>query len=419
MEIRKPKGTNDILPEESLKWQMTEKTMRYYSDVYGYHEIRTPIFEHTELFVRGVGETTDIVGKEMYTFMDKGDRSITLRPEGTASVCRAFIENKMHGEKQVHKLYYMGPMFRYERPQKGRYKQFHQYGVEFLGSDLPVTDAEVITFAVELLSQIGLTDLELQINTVGCPVCKPIYRQVLVDYFSSKKELLCQTCHERMDKNPLRILDCKNSGCIEASLEAPAHVNHACAECGPHFALVKDYLNAAGVIYTENPRLVRGLDYYTNTAFEIVAKDFAAQGTVCGGGRYNGLIGSLGGKDVPGIGFAMGIERIILLLSEKNLFSDNTSKLDYYIIAMGQQEEMAAFSLLKTIRDHCFFAEMDYAGKSFKNKLKTADKSGAKYTVIIGENEMVNQSVTIKNMQTGQQDTIDLQTFVNNLKEAR
>ena len=419
MEIRKPKGTNDILPEEVRKWHAIEKTAMELSDVYGYQEIRTPIFEHTELFVRGVGETTDIVGKEMYTFEDKGNRSITLRPEGTASVCRAFVENKLYGDNQVHKLYYMGPMFRYERPQKGRYKQFHQYGVELLGSNHPVTDAEIISFATELLKKMGLIDLELQINTVGCPVCKPVYRQVLIDFFSEYKEGLCPTCNERMEKNPLRILDCKNKECIEIAKEAPSMTEHVCVDCGPHYESVKGYLDAADVDYTENPRLVRGLDYYTNTAFEIIAKDFAAQGTVCGGGRYNGLVGSIGGKDVPGIGFAMGMERIILLLSEKNIFKDSKKILDYYIIALGELEEIPAFALLKKLRDHSYFAEIDYTGKNFKNKLKYADKSGAKSVIIIGENERKNKTVMIKNMETGQQEEIDLQLFINNLKEER
>lgn len=416
MEIKKPKGTNDILPGEIVKWHFLEEKFRETSNVYGYQEIRTPIFEHTELFVRGVGETTDIVGKEMYTFFDKGERSITLRPEGTASVCRAFLENKMYGDGSVKKLYYMGPMFRYERPQKGRYKQFNQYGIEFLGSDQPVVDSEVIEFAVTLLNLIGLNDLELHINTVGCPVCKPIYRQALVNFFEGRKEKLCSSCIERLEKNPLRILDCKNPECQEASEGAPSMIEYACEDCGPHYKKVKAYLDAVDIKYIENPRLVRGLDYYTNTAFEIIAKNFAAQGTVCGGGRYNGLVGSIGDRDVPGIGFAMGMERILLLMSEKGIFKEKERSLDYYIIGMGEEAELLSFKISKTLRESNYITEIDYQGKSFKNRLKYANKIGAKKTIIIGEEEIARNAILIKDMATGQQEEIGIQIFMNNLK---
>ena len=416
MEIKKPKGTNDILPEEVGKWHYLENLLREKSETYGYKEIRTPMFEHTELFVRGVGDTTDIVGKEMYTFMDKGERSITLRPEGTASVCRAFLENKMYGDGSIKKLYYMGPMFRYERPQKGRYKQFNQYGVEFLGSKEPVTDADVIKFAVSLLDETGLKDLELHINSVGCPKCKPVYREALVEYFQDKKDQLCSSCLERLEKNPLRILDCKNESCKEASKDAPVMSDYLCEECDPHYKEVKEYLSASNVSFIENPRLVRGLDYYTNTAFEIIAKDFAAQGTVCGGGRYNGLVGSIGDRDVPGIGFAMGMERILLLMEEKNLSVDSERTLDYYIIGMGSEAEKLSFKLVNLLRENSYYAEIDYQRKSFKNKIKYADKLKAKYVIIIGENELEKNTVIIKDMEAGIQEEQDLTIFMNNLK---
>lgn len=416
MEIRKPKGTNDILPEEIGRWHYLENVLRKKSEIYGYREIRTPLFEHTELFVRGVGETTDIVGKEMYTFMDKGDRSITLRPEGTASVCRAYLENKMYGDGNIRKLYYMGPMFRYERPQKGRYKQFNQFGVEFLGTNEAISDADVIKFAVFVLEEIGLKDLELHINSVGCPSCKPIYKKALIEYFEDKKDKLCNSCLDRLEKNPLRILDCKNESCKELTEKAPIMTEYLCQECSPHYEDVKRFLEISDIKYIENPRLVRGLDYYTNTAFEIIAKDFAAQGTVCGGGRYNGLVSLIGDRDVPGIGFAMGIERILLLLEEKKINIDSDITLDYYIIGMGDKAEELAFKILNLLREKSYYAEIDYQGKSFKNRIKTADKLNAKYLIIIGDNELEKNTIIIKDMNVGTQEEKDLTIFMNNLK---
>ncbi len=417
MEIRKPKGTNDILPEEIGRWHYLEKLLREKSEIYGYGEIRTPLFEHTELFVRGVGETTDIVGKEMYTFMDKGDRSITLRPEGTASVCRAYLENKMYGDGNIRKLYYMGPMFRYERPQKGRYKQFNQFGVEFLGTNEAISDADVIKFAVFILEEIGLKDLELHINSVGCPTCKPIYKKALIEYFEDKKDRLCSSCLDRLEKNPLRILDCKNETCKKLTEKAPIMTEYLCDECSPHYEEVKRFLGISDIKYIENPRLVRGLDYYTNTAFEIIAKDFAAQGTVCGGGRYNGLLSLIGGRDIPGIGFAMGIERILMLMEEKKIKIDSDKTLDYYIIGMGDKAEKLSFKLLNLLRKKSYYAETDYQGKSFKNRIKTADKLNAKNLIIIGDNELEKNTLIIKDMTLGTQEEKDLTIFMNNLKE--
>ncbi len=416
MEIRRPKGTNDILPEEMGRWHYLEKLLRQASETFGYQEIRTPFFEHTELFIRGVGDTTDIVGKEMYTFKDKGDRSITLRPEGTASVCRAFLENKMYGDGAVRKLYYMGPMFRYERPQKGRYKQFNQYGVEFLGSSEAVTDADVIKLALFILKRIGLDSLELHINSVGCPECKPLYTKALQAYFSDKKDQLCSACLDRLERNPLRILDCKNESCQKVSEGAPIITDYLCDDCGPHYANVKELLTSSGIKYLENPRMVRGLDYYTNTAFEIIAKEFAAQGTVCGGGRYNGLVGSIGKIDVPGIGFAMGMERILLLMEERKIEVDSPRTLDYYIIGMGKEAEIRVFKLANMLREKSFYTEFDYQNKSFKNRLKAADKLKAKHTIIIGENEIKNGSIMLRDMISGNQEEIDLTTFLENLE---
>lgn len=416
MEIRRPKGTNDILPGEIEKWHYLENLLRKLSETFGYQEIRTPIFEHTELFVRGVGDATDIVGKEMYTFMDKGDRSITLRPEGTASVARAFLENKMYADNSLKKLYYMGPMFRYERPQKGRYKQFNQFGVEMLASDQPVTDADLIKFALFIFKKLGLTGLELQINSVGCPNCKPDYTEALQTYFSDKRDQLCPACLDRLERNPLRVLDCKNKSCQEAAEDAPLITEYLCIECGPHYATVKKLLDSAAVKYIENPRMVRGLDYYTNTAFEIIAKEFAAQGTVCGGGRYNGLLGSIGKMDVPGIGFAMGMERILLLMEERKIQVDSPARLDYYIIGMGEEAELITFKLANILREKSYYTEFDYQNRSFRNRMRNADRMQARYTIIIGENEIKKGSIMLRDMTTGDQEEIDLTIFLENLE---
>jgi len=307
-------------------------------------------------------------------------------------------------------------MFRYERPQKGRYKQFNQFGVEFLGTNEAISDADVIKFAVFVLEEIGLKDLELHINSVGCPSCKPIYKKALIEYFEDKKDKLCNSCLDRLEKNPLRILDCKNESCKELTEKAPIMTEYLCQECSPHYEDVKRFLEISDIKYIENPRLVRGLDYYTNTAFEIIAKDFAAQGTVCGGGRYNGLVSLIGDRDVPGIGFAMGIERILLLLEEKKINIDSDITLDYYIIGMGDKAEELAFKILNLLREKSYYAEIDYQGKSFKNRIKTADKLNAKYLIIIGDNELEKNTIIIKDMNVGTQEEKDLTIFMNNLK---
>ena len=307
-----PRGTKDILPSVSGQWQYIEGKIREICNLFSYKEIRTPIFEHTELFLRGIGDTTDIVEKEMYTFTDRGERSLTLRPENTAAVVRAYLENKLYADNQLAKLFYIGPMFRYDRPQAGRYRQFHQFGIEAIGLSNPAVDAEIITLAVQFLQKLGLTELNLQLNSVGCPKCRPVYREKLQEFLQDKVEDLCNDCKSRYDRNPMRILDCKNEKCTALSQGAPEMIECLCDDCGTHFNKLKELLTATNISYNLNPRLVRGLDYYTKTAFEIQYEPLGAQSAVCGGGRYDGLIGECGGNDTPAIGFAIGIERVLL-----------------------------------------------------------------------------------------------------------
>ena len=320
MAIRKPRGTQDFLPEQMINWHYIEQRMREICKVYGFNEIRTPAFEDTKLFLRGIGETTDVVQKEMYTFTtgDDGGSSFTLRPENTASAVRAYLENKVYGKEGLTKWYYMGPMFRHDKPQAGRYRQFHQFGAEVLGSQSPVVDSEVICMVVQLLKDFGLKDLNVEVNSVGCPTCRPVYREKLIEFFEPKKEQLCSDCQDRLYKNPLRILDCKNETCKSLSVGAPEIHEHLCEECHNHFEELKTYLTAANVQYTLNPRLVRGLDYYTKTAFEVQYTPLGAQSAVAGGGRYDGLVEELDGPHTPAIGFAMGMERLLLALEKQN-----------------------------------------------------------------------------------------------------
>ncbi|MDD4237978.1 MAG: histidine--tRNA ligase [Desulfotomaculaceae bacterium] len=413
----RPRGTNDILPGEVEKWRYLEDQMRRICREYGYSEIRTPIFEHTELFLRGVGDTTDIVEKEMYTFIDRGNRSVTLRPENTAPVVRAYLEDKLYALPQPVKLYYIGPMFRYDRPQAGRFRQFHQFGVEVFGSDDPAIDAEVMAMSMDFYRRLGLHNLELHVNSVGCPQCRPVLIQKLQEYFRPHLEELCKNCRERFEKNPLRILDCKEPRCGDIGIAAPTTVDCLCSNCSDHFNEVKKNLELMDIAYQEDRRLVRGLDYYTHTAFEIVAPDIGAQSSVGGGGRYNGLVEICGGPPIPGIGFALGIERIILAMQRQNLSFGDAGGTDVFIVTANQAAAGEAVRLLFKIRSAGISADKDYMNRSLKAQMKYAGKAGAGYTVIIGEDELKQGTALVRNMGLGQQESVPLGEVVNFLKE--
>ena len=401
-----PRGTKDILPEQTASWLWLENKIRELCGLYGYEEIRTPLFEHTELFQRGIGEGTDVVDKEMYTFTDRGGRSITLRPENTASVVRAYLQNKLFANAGLVKLFYIGSMFRYDRPQAGRLREFHQFGVEALGEKNPAVDAEIILLAWEFLRGLGLNDLTLKINTVGCPACRPVWRKKLTEYFTAEADELCGDCRRRLERNPLRILDCKIDGDKEIVEDAPKIETCLCDECREHFANVKKYLTAAGVPFEVNNRLVRGLDYYTKTAFEIQYAPLGAQSAVAGGGRYDGLIHEIGGDNTPGIGFAVGLERVLLALETQNLLPAPNKKIAAFVVASGSAAEIYAFKLLTNLRRQNIAAAMDFGKKSMKAQMKAAAKSGAKFALIIGEDEVAASTVTVKNLETSAQVSI-------------
>lgn len=415
MAIQRPKGTQDLLPGAIEKWQALEQQIRKICREYGYEEIRTPIFEATELFQRGVGETTDIVNKEMYSFLDKGERSITLRPEGTASVCRAYVENKLYGGPQPVKLYYMGPMFRYERPQAGRFRQFHQFGVEVLGADKPIVDAEVITLVWDLYSRLGLKGLEVHVNSVGCPTCRAEHRTKLQEFLAPRREQLCKDCQDRFERNPMRILDCKNPTCQELTKGAPTTLDTLCPECSEHFEELKELLTAAGVHYKVDPRLVRGLDYYRKTAFEVLVEDIGAQSAICGGGRYDGLVQEVGGPQTPGIGFAMGMERVLNAIQASGQNTEQHSKEFVMFIALGEAAQKKAFSLVSQLRSQGIPASIDLLGRSLKSQLKTADKVQAHYAAILGEDELAREVVVLRNLALGEQLEVSLTDVVNDL----
>jgi len=416
MLIEGPRGTQDILPEVSANWQYIEQTVRDICRLYGYKEIRTPVFENTELFLRGIGETTDIVSKEMYTFADRKKRSLTLRPENTAAVVRAYLEHKLYAESLLTKLFYIGPMFRYDRPQAGRYRQFHQFGIEALGSKGPAVDAEVIILAVQLLGRLGLHDLNLYVNSVGCPECRPVYRAQLQDYLREKTENLCTDCQSRFERNPMRILDCKHEKCAAESQGAPHIVDCLCDDCSTHFEQLKSLLTVAGIDFTLNPRLVRGLDYYTKTAFEIQYAPLGAQSAVCGGGRYDGLVAECGGQSTPSIGFAIGIERILLTLEKQGLLPAVTNKIDIFVAPIGKAAQGIAFKLLCDLRMNGFTADMDFMDRSIKNQMKQANKYPACFVAIIGDDEAVQGKVMLKNMQSGVQELVDISAVQNKIQ---
>ncbi len=410
-----PRGTRDILPDTVGHWLHIEKTVRDICALYGYKEIRTPVFEHTELFLRGIGETTDVVEKEMYTFVDRGERSITLRPENTAAAVRAYLEHKLYADAALNKLFYIGSMFRYDRPQAGRYREFHQFGVEALGGSNPAIDAEIILLAVQFLKQLGLSELELSLNSVGCPNCRPVYRERLQAFFKEKLDGLCPDCRSRYERNPLRILDCKNERCQELSVGAPAITECLCGECQDHFSQLQECLTAADVQFKLDSRLVRGLDYYTKTAFEIKYAPLGAQSAVAGGGRYDGLVEECGGNATPAVGFAVGLERVLLALEKQQLLPMISDSMDAFVVALGTEAQTPAFKLLCKLREKGLTANMDFAGRSMKAQMKQANKAQARFAVILGEEEVRDSCAVLKNMQTGEQEKISLSELVNKL----
>ena len=413
----KPRGTNDFLPGEVEKWQYLEELIRELFATYHYKELRTPIFEHTELFLRSVGETSDIVSKEMYSFEDKGLRHVTLRPEGTAGAVRAFVENKLFAQSLPVKLYYIGPMFRYDQPQAGRYRQFHQFGCEVLGSADPMVDAEVISFAVDLFTRLGLESLSVLINTVGCDKCRPRYQQALKEYFSQYKDQLCPTCLERLEKNPLRLLDCKEEGCKAVAAHAPTTLDYACDDCKSHFEKVCSYLESIGIQYDVDTTLVRGLDYYTQTAFEVIMNKVGSQqNAICGGGRYNKLVSQVGGDDIPGMGFAAGMERVLLTIAEEGITLPVEQKVDVYVAPLGEKAKDVCFKLTHSLRSAGLTVETDYLSRSMKAQMKAADKAGARFTVIIGDDELAKGEAVVRTMDTSSQETISLEEVINYVK---
>lgn len=400
------RGTQDILPNDIYKWSYMENIIRDLCALYGYGEIRTPIFEETKLFLRGIGDTTDVVTKEMYTFEDRGGRSITLRPENTASAVRAFLEHKLYGDQGVHKLFYIGSMFRYDRPQAGRYREFHQFGVEILGASSPLADVEVIVLAYRLFQKLGLQNLELRINSIGDKNCRNAYKKELISYYESQKDMLCEDCKQRLYKNPLRLLDCKEDNCKLLAKNAPVITNYLCEECHNKFEKVKSGLTALHISYVVDPGLVRGLDYYTNTAFEIQYPPLGAQSAICGGGRYDKLVEEMGGPDVPGIGFAVGLERLLLALEGQNLIPNCPQKSSVYIVALGEKAEIEGLKIQGELREKGVMTYMDLQEKSLKGQMKQAGKAQSIYAVIIGENEIEQGKATVKHMQTGEQNEI-------------
>lgn len=396
------KGTADVLPSDSFKWQFAEKKMLETAELFGFKEIRVPVFEYTEVFTKNVGETTDVVQKEMYTFTDKGDRSITLRPEFTAGVVRSVIEHGLINGALPVKTCYVGGCYRYEKPQAGRMREFHQFGAEMFGAADPAADAEMILMADSILENLGIRNLSLEINSIGCPECRKKYHSALKEYFASRADELCDTCRDRLERNPMRILDCKSPVCKEIAEGAPIMLDYLCDGCREHFEGVKKHLNAAKLEFTVNPRIVRGLDYYTKTVFEFVSGEIGAQSTVCGGGRYDGLVGQMGGPEMPSLGFAMGIERLLMVMSSQGCEFPEQRRPDVYIATMDGEAALKATELCMALRDEGFIAVTDVAGRSLKAQMKYADKIGACFSTVIGEEELKNDRCRLKNMENGE-----------------
>jgi len=411
------KGTQDLLPSQSHENQYIESALLEIAGNFGFKEIRTPVFEHTELFTRSVGDTTDVVQKEMYTFEDKGGRSITLRPEGTAGIVRAFLEHGLFNEPLPQKLCYLTSCYRYEKPQAGRLREFHQFGVECLGTVSPAADAEVISLGDQIFAYLGVENLSLEINSIGCPDCRRDYYKALKKYFESKKSELCPTCLDRLDRNPMRILDCKSPVCSKIAADAPIVLDFICQPCKEHFEQVKSYLDTMNITYKENPHIVRGLDYYTRTVFEFVSNEIGAQGTVLGGGRYDGLVEELGGQSTPSLGFAMGLERLLLLMHAQEIPFPQAKGCDVYIISVGEMAYKKAAALAFELRGSGISAQFDVAGRSVKAQMKFADKIGAAYTVVLGEDELKSGKLKLKYMKNGEITETPLESFAEDFME--
>ena len=410
--IQKIKGTMDILPKETPLFRYIEGVMREEAEKYGYGEIRTPTFENTELFVRGVGDTTDVVQKEMYTFADRDEnRSISLRPEGTASVVRAIIENGKCSDPMPLKYYYIISCFRHEKPQAGRSREFFQFGTEMFGTDNPASDATAIALASSVLKRLGLTNVKLHLNSIGCKCCRPNYREALVNYYNASYDKLCDTCKTRLDKNPLRLLDCKNPDCAALARLAPKTVDYLCSECESKFESLKSALDAMGIEYTLDSSIVRGLDYYTGVVFEFIAEGIGAQSTVCGGGRYDGLVESLGGPALPAIGFGMGITRLILAMKELGLDKIDTPRPILYIASLGDAASIKALAIAERLRSEGKFVECDIVGRSLKSQMKYSAKIGARYTLILGDSEIERGVASLRDMDSGEQTEVDINSF--------
>lgn len=409
MRHRGVKGTQDILPPESETWRYLEDTASRVFRDFGFQEIRLPVMEYTDVFIRSIGETTDIVEKEMYTFRDKGDRSVTLRPEGTASVVRSFVQNTLHAKNPVNKLFYMGPMFRYERPQAGRYRQFHQIGAEVFGAGEPEADAEILLMLKILLEKLGLEELDCQVNSIGCPKCRPVYRDAVRAFFSDKQEALCEECQRRFHSNPLRIMDCKSKKCIELRREAPSIIEYLDDGCRSHFESVIELLGMLEVPYTINPNLVRGLDYYTRTTFEVIAGGLGAQNAVVAGGRYDGLVEEFGGPPMPALGFAMGVERLISLIRDGFIPLRRPA---LFIAALGEPAGRRAMELAGRLRAKGVWVETAYGNGSLKSQMKRADKAGAAQVLIIGDEELEKGAAPLRDMKTREQKELRLDKVV-------
>lgn len=416
--INIPKGTKDVLPGESVKWHYTEDTLRGLAALYNAHEIRTPVFEHTELFVRSIGDGTDVVSKEMYTFEDKGGRSITLKPEGTAPVARSFVENSLDSMSLPLKMYYIIPAFRYERPQAGRLREFHQFGLEVYGATSPYLDLECISFAYEALIKLGLKGVRLHLNSIGCPECRKDYVVALKKYFADKLDVMCDTCKERYERNPLRLLDCKSPVCRSVAAGAPKITEHLCADCRAHHEKLCALLDASGIPYEVDEGIVRGLDYYTRTVFEFVTDELGAQGTVCGGGRYDNLVASIGGKPTGCVGFAMGLERLIMLM-EKQGVDFGEERVTAFVMSQTTEYADKCMEIVAELRKNGISADTEMTGRSLKAQFKYADKIRAKYGIVIGGNEIETGKIKIKNLSDGTEEECDIRDIAARLKEKK
>ena len=408
-----PKGTVDIVPGKSEKWQLMEDVFRSEAELNGFREVRTPVFEHTELFLRGVGDTTDVVEKQMYTFEDKGGRSITLRPEGTAGAVRAMLENGLYNEGYPVKLYYLTSCYRYEKPQAGRLRELHQFGVEMFGAAEPLADAQIIVLALSAFKRLGLEDVGLQINSIGCPTCRKEYHKALKEYFTERKDQLCDTCLSRLERNPMRILDCKSPECQEVCKGAPKITDYLCEDCKAHFAKVQEFLTALGIEFEIDPGLVRGLDYYTRTVFEFPSKSLGF--ALGGGGRYDGLVEEFGGKPTPGLGFGLGMDRILLALEAQKVEFPQPVKCEAYLVCVGEEAQKKAFRLVDELHRCGVPADFDVCGRGVKAQMKYANKIGAKFTLVLGDDEIRQGKAAMKNMKTGETKTISIteEDFIN------